>query len=77
FDIPVTDTEVTPGQSVTATPDKGNQSTNLTVPTKPTITDTGISGNVDGYTVTGKTTPNTTVTLTDQNGDPINDANGD
>ncbi|WP_252899101.1 hypothetical protein, partial [Secundilactobacillus odoratitofui] len=72
FDIPVTDTEVTPGQIVTATPDKGNQSTELTVPVPVDYTVTPVTA--DGKPISNVTPthynakPGTTVSYPDVKG---------
>ncbi|WP_054699306.1 Ig-like domain-containing protein [Secundilactobacillus odoratitofui] len=87
FTIPVKGTDVTPGEDLTVTPKDGNPST-VTVPTAtttpatPTISDPAVIGNAtDGYKVTGKTTPNTVVSVTDDNGNLVasgtSDGNGD
>ncbi|WP_056997370.1 Ig-like domain-containing protein, partial [Secundilactobacillus collinoides] len=79
FTIPITG-DVTPGETVTATPENGTPATatvpeDTTTPTDtdtPEITDPEVTGNsTDGYDFTGKTDPNTPVTITDNNGDPI------
>ncbi|ANZ62955.1 hypothetical protein AYR62_01770 [Secundilactobacillus paracollinoides] len=71
FDIPINAKDVTPNEEITATPDGGDPAT-ANVPSDPTIDNPQVTGNEDnGYQVTGKSAPNTPITIYDKTGNPI------
>ncbi|MTV83160.1 Ig-like domain-containing protein, partial [Secundilactobacillus folii] len=78
IDVKIPSGTVTPGQTVIIDPNGGTKAT-VTVPADTTTPTTGVTITKTpdgGYQVGGKTKPNTTVTVTDNNGNPIKDGNG-
>ncbi|WP_252898798.1 hypothetical protein, partial [Secundilactobacillus odoratitofui] len=69
------DDEVKPGDVITVTP-KGGAAKTITVPQQFAVTSTTHDTTTDGYTVTGTAAPGATVSLTDQNGNPVTGKDG-